>query len=281
VPGAGTEDDALAGAAAPAGQGATKTENVLDNPSDGTAPGLGHRGGHFDSSMPSGHLIEDHLQLNPVTHEHVRHLETEEVQRVKDRDRHIHHVQHHVQPVETSEESEEKHHVNVHPVIKIREHHVNKPEHTTLLESQIHQHRDTVHHGAKERVIIDKGTIVNENTHHHVHHVVQPVIAKETIDRHRIYTTIPIREEIHEAPVIHQSQNHAPVSIDHYLEHGGLLFGTKQVGDTSKNLHPGESVRQVDGVAERLEKNLNLGNTTSSAVDVAGTEGQKRDNDRL
>ena len=83
---------------------------------------------------------------------------------------------------------------------------------------------------------------------------------RPAIDRHRIHTTIPIREEIHEAPVIHQSQEHTPVSIDQYLENGGLLSGATQVGNISnKLLHTGESARQVDGVAERLEKDLNLG----------------------
>lgn len=35
-------------------------------------------------------------------------------------------------------------------------------------------------HAAKERIIIDKGTTVNQQTHHHVHHVIQPVIQKES-----------------------------------------------------------------------------------------------------
>ena len=32
----------------------------------------------------------------------------------------------------------------------------------------------------KERIIVDKGTIVNEHIHHHIHHIIQPVIEKES-----------------------------------------------------------------------------------------------------
>jgi hypothetical protein len=35
-------------------------------------------------------------------------------------------------------------------------------------------------HADKERVIVDKGTIVNEHVHHHIHHIIQPVIEKES-----------------------------------------------------------------------------------------------------
>ena len=48
-----------------------------------------------------------------VVHENARHIETEEVSRIKDHERHIHHVQHHVQPVKDLEEREEVHHENV------------------------------------------------------------------------------------------------------------------------------------------------------------------------
>ena len=68
----------------------------------------GHHEGHIDASstdaMPSKRTSEDVMQLNcrhffctpaysthssiAVTHEHVRHVETEEVQRVKEHERH-------------------------------------------------------------------------------------------------------------------------------------------------------------------------------------------------
>lgn len=121
--------------------------------------------------------------------------------------------------------------------------------------------------------------IVNEHIHHHIHHVVQPVIEKESwygqytsklftkcfttaIDKHRIHTTIPIHEVTHEAPLIHQSQSHDPVPIEHFLKHGGTLEGSVQPKDASAMLlHQGQYVREVDGAAERLEKELHLDNS--------------------
>ncbi|KAF8339312.1 hypothetical protein F5887DRAFT_959287 [Amanita rubescens] len=223
----------------------------------------GHHGGHIDASstdaMPSKRTSEDVMQLNSVTHEHVRHVETEEVQRVKEHERHIHHVQHHTQPVVASNVLEEKHHENVHPVAHIRENHVNKPEEATLLEGQMRQHHDTVHHAAKERTVIDKGMIVNEHVHHHVHHVIQPIIQKETVDQHRIHTTIPIYQVTHEAPVIHQSRSHDPVPIEHFLNHGGSLNNEVQPEDVNTVLLArGQCAREVNGTAEKLEKGLRL-----------------------
>ncbi|KIL64363.1 hypothetical protein M378DRAFT_163395 [Amanita muscaria Koide BX008] len=168
----------------------------------------------------------------------------------------------------------------IHPVTQIHEQHVNKPEENALLERQVFQHRDTVYHGAKERHVIDKGTIVNENVHHHVHHVIQPVIEKETLDKHRIHTTIPIHEVTHEAPIVHQSQTHAPISVDQFLEHGGLLSGGLQPADAAdKLLQQGKCTRQVDGVANRMEKEMNLSTTSGASGDLSNTPaGQDGDN---
>jgi hypothetical protein len=60
----------------------------------------------------------------------------------------------------------------------IEEQHVNKVEDNSLFEGQVRQHRDSTDHSAKERTIVDKGTTVTENVHHHIHHVIQPVIEK-------------------------------------------------------------------------------------------------------
>lgn len=35
-------------------------------------------------------------------------------------------------------------------------------------------------HVPKERTVTDKGTTVEETVHHHIHHVIQPVIDKES-----------------------------------------------------------------------------------------------------
>ena len=36
-------------------------------------------------------------------------------------------------------------------------------------------------HLERERTIIDKGVTVKETIHHHVHHVIQPIIEKESV----------------------------------------------------------------------------------------------------
>ncbi|KAF9484759.1 hypothetical protein BDN70DRAFT_849033 [Pholiota conissans] len=223
----------------------------------------GHQFGHSrinaKDAMPTANSQEDTNQLKPVTHERVRHLETEEVSRVKDLERHIHHIQHHTQPVVASEVLPEQVREQLHPVTLIKEKHANKPEDHTLFEGQVFQNHDTLSHGAKERTVIDKGTTINEHVHHHVHHVIQPVIEKETIEKQVIHTTVPIHEITHEAPVVHQSQTHAPVPLEHFLSRGGSLSGAvsqEEIG--SKVLNTGQCAREVEGVAEKLERDLNL-----------------------
>ncbi|RXW17271.1 hypothetical protein EST38_g8585 [Candolleomyces aberdarensis] len=219
-----------------------------------------HDSGHAKRDvMPTGDTMEDTTQLNPVTHEHVRHLETEDVQKLKERERHIHHVQHHTQPVTVSETLPEVHRENIHPVTRIEEQHANKVEDNTLFLGQVNQHRDSKKHMTKERTIVDKGTAVTEHVHHHIHHVIQPVIEKETVDRQFIHTKIPIHEVTHEAPIVHQSQTHAPIPLEHFVERGGVLKGGISQADISaKVLHGGECTREIDGVAQDLEKELNL-----------------------
>ena len=92
----------------------------------------------------------------------------------------VHHVQHHTQPVITSQQLPDTHREKIHPVTRIEEQHVNKVEDNTLFEGQVFQHRNTVDRAPTERVVVDKGTSVVENVHHHIHHVIQPVIEKES-----------------------------------------------------------------------------------------------------
>ncbi|PPQ82785.1 hypothetical protein CVT25_009280 [Psilocybe cyanescens] len=220
---------------------------------------FGHNKNSPKDSMPTANAEEDTNQLQPVTHERIRHIETEEISRIKDRERHIHHVQHHTQPIVAAEELEEQHKSFIHPITHVREKHANKVDDNTLFEGQVNQFHDTLTHSSKERTIIDKGTTVNETVHHHVHHVIQPVIEKETIDRQHIHTTIPIHEVTHEAPVVHQSQTHAPVPMEHFLQRGGTLHGATSHEEISRRvLHSGECTREVDGIAETMERDLNL-----------------------
>ncbi|KAF8963292.1 hypothetical protein BDZ97DRAFT_1042457 [Flammula alnicola] len=225
---------------------------------------FGHNRHSIEDSMPNAKAEEDTTQLAPITHERVRHLETEEVARVREHERHIHHIQHHTQPIIAAEELPEEHRELVHPVTVINEKHANKVEDKTLFEGQVHKYHDTLAHLEKERTVVDKGITVNQHIHHHVHHVIQPVIEKETVDKQRIRTTIPIHEITHEAPVVHQSMTHAPVALEHFLQRGGTLEGAiPQAQISEKVLHGGQCVREVDGVAETLERDLNLGKSSS------------------
>ncbi|KAG6829734.1 hypothetical protein H0H87_010406, partial [Tephrocybe sp. NHM501043] len=104
--------------------------------------------------------------------------------------------------------------------------HANKPEEgSTLQRGQIRRHEDSLDQGDNERVVIDRGEAINEREHHHVHHIVQPIIEKETIEQHRIHTVIPVHQVTHEAPVVHKSQTHAPVSMEYFAQKGGQIVG--------------------------------------------------------
>ncbi|KAG6811098.1 hypothetical protein H0H92_008986 [Tricholoma furcatifolium] len=116
--------------------------------------------------------------------------------------------------------------------------------------------RNTLEHADPEHVSIDKGETVNERQHHHVHHIVQPVIHKErltqlsaspAIEPHRIHTTIPIHHVTHEAPVVHRSQAHEPILMEEFLAKGGGVSGMRreQIGETV--LLSGECTREVQG----------------------------------
>ncbi|KNZ56176.1 hypothetical protein VP01_2478g1 [Puccinia sorghi] len=159
----------------------------------------------------------------PVTHNVIRHEEVEEVTRAKEHERHFHHVQHHVQPVKDKEVLEEVHRTQVAPVTAVHESIETSAEQAAAYELLGSRFKDEVVHAPVEKKIIDHGEKVQVKEHHHVHHVVQPVIEKETHERHRIHTTIPIHHITHEAPIIQQSINHEPLHMDDFLKRGGSL----------------------------------------------------------
>ncbi|KAF8654783.1 hypothetical protein AX16_003438 [Volvariella volvacea WC 439] len=241
-----------------------------------------HESGHtkFSSrdAMPSGRTIEDSSQLNPVTHERVRSIEYEEYERHKEHERHIHHVQHHIQPVTIENPLPETSEQKRHPVTRVKERHANRSEDAQLFDTQLREHQDSVVHLDKERAVLDKGVaIVNEHVHHHIHHVIQPVIQKETIHRHRIHTIIPTHEVVHEAPIIHQTQTHEPITMEHFLEKGGEMSNAfTQKSIASKVLSTGSCIREVEGTGERLMNELHMKDTSIDypTTDV-GTTGQR------
>ncbi|KAG6916882.1 hypothetical protein DXG01_004791 [Tephrocybe rancida] len=236
---------------------------------------MGHRAEHMTNLQPNENATNDSHQLHrehilnlclpalvlsfraAVTHERVGHHETEEVLQEREHDRHVHHVQHHTQPVIDKNIKNEVHHDKVHPVTNIRENHTNKPEEGSALHGQVRQHKDSLEHGDRQRVVVDKGETVNEREHHHVHHIVQPIINKETVEQHRVHTTIPIHQVTHEAPVVHKSQTHAPVSMEHFAQKGGQIAGGLSHDQVSGTvLRDGQCTREVDGEGEEIARKL-------------------------
>ncbi|GAA5911220.1 uncharacterized protein JCM6883_001945 [Sporobolomyces salmoneus] len=166
--------------------------------------------------------VHDHQHLAAVTHEtHQRH-EVEEVERQREVDRHVHHVQHHVQPVLDTQHSQEGHHQKIVPETNIKERHVATDEDKAMLAS-LNTARDERREGPSEKTIIDKGEQVHTNTSHHVHHLVQPVIERDTHEHHRTHTVVPIHQETHEAPIVHQSVAHEPMALKDFVSGGGDL----------------------------------------------------------
>lgn len=85
------------------------------------------------------------------------------------------------------------------------------------------------------------------------------------VDRQRIRTTIPIHEVTHEAPIVHQSQTHKSVPLEHFLDRGGILqnaISADEIG--SRVLHVGQCKREVEGVAEDLERELRIAEVRSA-----------------
>jgi len=237
---------------------------------------LDHTTGH-DNSIgskfdPTGqNVTHDHKHLNHVVHKDVRHVEVEEVERQREVDRHVHHVQHHVQPVLDKQVQDEVHHTNAVPVTEINERHSSTNEDRSLFQGLAAQHKDTEVHRGKERTVVDLGEKVHENVHHHVHHVTQPVIEKEIVDRHRIHTVIPVHHTTHEAPVIHKSSVHEPVTMDSFLQGGGKL-GSGITHENAGVLATDNCERSVDGVGEKLAQDLHLSQSsyTAGGVGAAG-----------
>jgi hypothetical protein len=211
----------------------------------------------------------DHQHLAPVTHETRHHHEVEEVERQREIDRHVHHVQHHIQPVvDTQHAAEVQHQKNI-PVTQIKENHVATQEDKAQFAALNREH-DTVNEAAREKTIIDKGETVRENTHHHVHHTVQPVIERDVHTHEREHTTVPIHQTTHEAPIVHQSQQHAPLRIDEFIAGGGDLNSHLKHSADLLNVSGQDCERTVDGPAETLASNLGLSSGTSSSATRPG-----------
>ncbi|BGP38613.1 hypothetical protein JCM10450v2_002562 [Rhodotorula kratochvilovae] len=225
------------------------------------------------SEADAKQATHDHQHLAPVTHETRHTHEVEEIERQREIDRHVHHVQHHVQPVLDTQHAAEVQHEKAVPVTEINERHVATDEDKAQFAS-LNTAKDTVVEAPREKVIIDKGEQVRENVSHHVHHVVQPSIERDVHEHHRIHTVVPIHQTTHEAPVVHASVLHEPLSLKDFVAGGGDLKSTLK-HDADKLLNRGECERTVDGPAETLVEQLGLAsiNDKTGAQTTTGPNG--------
>lgn len=260
----------MAGAAAGTGANAQKTgpgrsETVA------TAEGTNrHSHGHnlSNADLSQGKVTQTVEHLAGITSKTHHTHNIEEVERQRELERHQHHIQVHHQPIKHEEHAAEKQHVKSHPVTKINEKHASTDKDAQLLASVTHSHghRDEVNHAPVQHQIIDKGEQVKETVHHHIHNVVVPLVSHDAHEHHRIKTTIPTHHVLHEAPIIHQATTLEPVSREEFLKRGGVIDSTKSHVKDANLLHNGTCERKVDGVAEKLAKELKLGNGTPSTV---------------
>ncbi|KAJ9479628.1 hypothetical protein PHBOTO_003106 [Pseudozyma hubeiensis] len=262
---------------------ADKVEHGLGRSGDvhATDGSIRHKHGHDVTNskhldLSSGKVEQDVQHLAAVTHQtHQRH-EVEEVTRQREHERHVHHVQHHVQPVLDSEHAAEKVHSKVHPVTRVHETHASTDKDAALLTSVAGKHADKYAEAPVHRQVVDKGELVNEQIHHHIHNVVQPVIEKDSHEYHRIQTVIPTHVVTHEAPIVHESTHHKPVSKDEFLSGGGNLTNSIRSVHEANLLNTGKCDRKVDGIAEKLQRDLGLtGGYHGSSANQTSTTGSK------
>ncbi|KAI5477968.1 hypothetical protein MNV49_005760 [Pseudohyphozyma bogoriensis] len=207
-----------------------------------------HKGEHTE-------IENKHLGL--LTKEHHHYHETEEVVRVRERERHVHHVEHHVQPVLDTQHLEAVTVDNKHDVSKVEEYHTNSTEEARKF-AAYNVHKNETHQREKERHVIDKGEQVHEVIHHHVHRIVQPIIVRDVHHYNNIRTTIPIHHTVHEAPIVHESKTHEPIRLDEFLKKGGDTK-SKFNYDNLGVLSLGNCSYRQYGPADKLLKDLHIG----------------------
>jgi len=198
-------------------------------------------------NVAAGNVDQDVQLLAPVTrHIHHRH-EIEELLREREHHIHQHHIQHHVQPVLESEHLAEQIHSRVVPTTTIREVHANTDKDAALMRAVAGNPKDTFTQAATDRSVIDKGEPVREIVHHHIHNIVQPIIERETLEYHRIRTTIPTTHITHEAPIVHESTAHQPIRKEDFVKGGGVLSSTTRSIEDAGLLNLGSHQRTVEG----------------------------------
>ncbi|EHK26511.1 uncharacterized protein TRIVIDRAFT_52434 [Trichoderma virens Gv29-8] len=160
----------------------------------------------------------------PVTSEHVRPQEHENVTTAVDKD--IHQDHHHttVQPVNTRETLPEKHSHKVLPTEHRSYEHGGDKNVQSVLDRDAAKYKDTsVRQKATHETTTEAPIVAGERVHHHVHEHVQPIIQKETIAPEVIHTTVPVHETHHATPMHHGTKVLPPQTLDEFTGQQGSL----------------------------------------------------------
>ncbi|KAL7944724.1 hypothetical protein V8C42DRAFT_353559 [Trichoderma barbatum] len=162
----------------------------------------------------------------PVTNEHVRPQEHENITTAVDKD--IHQDHHHtaVQPVNTKEILPEKHSHKVLPVDHRSYEHGNDKNVQSYLNRDAAKYKDaSVVHDTTRDTATEAPVVSGERVHHHVHEHVQPVIQKEIVAPEVVHTTVPVHETHHATPVHHGTKVLPPKTLNEFTGERGSLQG--------------------------------------------------------
>ncbi|KAL5086937.1 hypothetical protein Trisim1_008504 [Trichoderma cf. simile WF8] len=152
----------------------------------------------------------DEETRQPVTSEHVRPQQQENIRTAVEKETHQDHHHTTVQPVNTKEVLPEKHSHKVLPTEHKSFEHGNDKNVESYLNRDAEKYKDTsVVHKTTHESATEAPIFAGERVHHHVHEHVQPVIQKETIAPEVVHTTVPIHET-HSAAAVHHGTKVLP-----------------------------------------------------------------------
>ena len=164
----------------------------------------------------------DSKVANEVTHETVRPVETEEINRKVHEEHEQHHHQHRIQPVTDKQVLPEQHE----NITTEAQHHRRGDG---AFSDQDQARLNAMHSGVQNEQVISETersrvagqTQTTGQVHHHIHETIQPVIERETIKPTVRHVTEQHVHHIQHDPVVHDSTVEKPMSIDQFqTKHG-------------------------------------------------------------
>ncbi|KID83444.1 allergen [Metarhizium guizhouense ARSEF 977] len=159
----------------------------------------------------------------PVTEEHVFPEQHEQITTAVDREVHQDHHQTVIQPIKAKETLPEKHTHNTVPVEHKTIEHGNKEDVKAALKRDAENYVNTSTTHDTKQTATAAPVVEGERTQHHVHHHIQPVIEKETIQPEYIHTTVPIHETHHANPIHHETTVLPAKTMEEYTAGRGDL----------------------------------------------------------